>query len=145
MTTITIENHGPLIVATNYWESDTERAGKLFCSTNAGAVRVLLPRSAFGLVGECRTAECVILSRGPWPAAGKDEAVELLFDDGSDAPFALHLSAESFDLLPAEPEPGHEWIVSLWTLKKDKPHKALERACKWRRCEKLPDLSPWNE
>ena len=52
--------------------------------------------------------ECV-LSRGPWPAAGLADAVEILFDDDSEEPYALHLPPESFDLLPArppDPSPG---------------------------------------
>jgi hypothetical protein len=71
------------------------------------------------------------------------EAVEILWEDGSDSPFALHLTPESFDSLPAEPEAGREWIISVWDLKKNKPHKAVERACHWRRVPMIPWLKPW--
>jgi hypothetical protein len=142
---LTIQNHGPLITDTNFWGSEYDRAGKLYCSCKAGAIRVLLPQSKSDLVGEWRTAKYVILSRGPWPQAGLTEAVEILLEDGSDNPYALHLSPESFDLVPAEPEPGLEWVLSVWVLKNTKPHKALERPCKWRRSAKLPDLSAWKD
>jgi hypothetical protein len=145
MPTIVTENHGPLILASTYWGSEAEAAGKFWCSVNAGAVRVLVPRTDRQTISECRSARYVILSRGPWPAAGLAEAVELLFEDGTDSPFALHLAPESFDLLPAEPPPGREWVLSLWDLKKDSPHKALERVCHWRRVPKLPWLKPWGE
>jgi hypothetical protein len=58
--------------------------------------------------------------------------------DRSHSPFALHLTPESFDLLPGEPEAGGEWVLSVWTAGKDgKPYKALERICHWRRVDKL--------
>jgi hypothetical protein len=139
---ITIINHGPIITATNYWGSDLERAGKLFVSCNAGAVRVLVPRGHRQMIDECRSCRYVILSRGPWPSEGLPDAVELFFEDGTDSPFALHLSPEPFDLLPDEPPAGREWIITLWELKKGQPHKALERVCYWRRVPQLPWLKP---
>lgn len=138
-----IENHGPLVVATNYWESEYERAGKLFGSCNAGAIRLLLPRAMRSVLNDLRRSEYVILSRGPWPEAGRAEAVEILWEDHSDDPQAWRLSAESFDTLPAEPRAGREWIISVWDLKKGKPHKAIERRCYWRRVALLPCLKPW--
>lgn len=140
-----IHNHGPLVTATNYWGSALDRAGKLYCSVNAGAIRLLLPRSRARLVGEWRTSDYVILSRGPWPDQGLAQAVELLFEDHTDAPYALHLSPESFDVLPGAPPPGREWVFSAWVEKRDRPHKALERACRWRRSARLPDLRPWRQ
>lgn len=139
---IEVENEGPLIAATNFWGSEYDDAGKYYCSVNAGAVRLLLPRAQRSLVTEVQAAQYVILSRGPWPAANVPEAVELLFEDGTDNPYVLHLTAASFDQLPAQPEPGREWVLSVWTLEDDRPHKAMELPCKWRRSRKLPDLSP---
>jgi hypothetical protein len=56
--------------------------------------------------------ECV-LSRGPWPAQGILEAVEIMWDDGSDSPYAaVHLTPESFGVLPAEPPPGPRMATS---------------------------------
>lgn len=146
MSILQISNHGPLITRTNYWGSEHERAGKIIASVNAGAVRLLIPRKHAEIIGDLRTAKQVIISRGPWPAERVDDAVELLFDDGTLNPFAFHLSANSFaDFLPGPPKPGQEWIVSVWVQKKMKPHKALERPAKWRRVDKLPDLSSWSE
>lgn len=140
---ITIDNHGPLIVNTNFWETDAERAGKMFLSPNAGAIRLLLPRVHRSLINDMRAAKYVICSLGPWPAAGAENAVELLFEDGTDDPFSLHLTPESCAMLPGEPEEGQAWVVSVWDNKKGKPHKALERRCHWRRVAKLPCLKAW--
>ena len=140
---IVVENHGPLILSSNFWGSDYEAAGKLYVSLNAGAVRVLVPRSQRAVIEEMRPAREVVLSRGPWPERGLAEAVELLFDDGSDNPFALHLSPESFDLLPGEPEPGRSWVLTVWDEKKGRPHQCLQRACHWRQWTRFLASEPW--
>jgi hypothetical protein len=143
MSPVEIINHGPLIASTNYWTLAVEEAAKVFVSVNAGAIRVLVPRAHRRIIEEMRTGKHCVLSRGPWPAMRLEEAVEIIWDDGTDDPFALHLSPESFDLLPAEPPEGQEWIVSAWDVKKGKPHKAVERVCHWRRVPQLPYMLPW--
>lgn len=133
MSGIRTDNHGPLITRTDYWETEYAGGGKIYCSVNAGAIRVLLPPSKYGDLASMRAAQYCVLSRGPWPEVGAPEAVEILFEDHSSAPYAIHLTAQSFDALPDEPLAGREWVVSVWTLKDGRPHKALERACHWRR------------
>jgi hypothetical protein len=140
---IQISNHGPIVIATNYWDSELARAGRLYCSVNAGAVRVLLPRSKWADVNEMRTSQYCVLSRGPWPAENAAEAVELMFEDHSESPYALNLTNNSFDLLPAEPEPGRDWVLSIWIQKDGLPHKAMERVCHWRRVARIPNLEAW--
>ena len=185
MSLIMVSNHGPLITSTSYWDSDHARAGKLYCSVNAGAIRVLLPPAHYGILTDMRPAKECVLSRGPWPhyslseresqrgamtrwsvfdsVTGAEESwhqsktesrarqeqlntgegIEIMWDDGSDSPFALHLTPASFDVLPAEPEPGREWVLSVWTAKDGRPHKSLERICHWRRSPQIPCLKPW--
>lgn len=140
---IEVTNHGPLIVASNYWGSEYDRGGKIFASVNAGCIRLLIPSAHRTMIEECRSSKYAVLSRGPWPEQRLADAVEILFEDGTDSPFALHLSPTSFDMLPAEPEPGREWTITLWTAKKGVPHRGLERVCHWRRVASLPCLEPW--
>jgi hypothetical protein len=140
---IVVSNHGPLILSSNFWESEYAAAGKLYVSVNAGTIRILVPQSNRELIAECRKAKYAILSRGPWPAAGLPEAVEILLEDGSDSPYSLHLSPTSFDQLPAEPPEGREWLLTIWTLKSGRAHKSVERICHWRRVASLPWLKPW--
>lgn len=143
--TIAIQNHGPLVTGTNYWGSEIERAGKLYVSPNAGAIRVLLPRSQFAAVNELRTAKYAIYSVGPWPEERLPVGSEILWEDGTDNPYCWHLSPESFAMLPAKPGAGQEWVVSVWVLKKDMPHKAIERPCRWRRVAKIPCMEEWHD
>jgi hypothetical protein len=138
-----VENHGPLITATNYWQTDAARAGALHVSVNAGAIRCLLPESMWSCIPDLRKSRHAVLSRGPWPAEGLAEAVEIMWEDDTEAPIAWHLSSESFSMLPAEPPVGREWIISAWVERDGRPHRALERPCHWRRVERIPCLKPW--
>jgi len=147
---IMIQNHGPLIVATNYWASELVVAEKVFASVNAGAIRLLLPPARYGDLESMRPAKYCVLSRGPWAESrGREpvlrivDAVEILFEDLTDAPYSMQLSHTSFDLLPGEPTPGREWVLTVWLQKDGRPHKSLERLCHWRRVPKLPWLKPW--
>jgi hypothetical protein len=142
---IQISNHGPLILSTNYWDSELAQAGKLFVSVNAGAIRVLLPPSRYGDLQDMRAGKACVLSRGPWPEQQLAEGIELMWDDGSEAPYALFLTPESFDMLPGEPQGGREWICAVYVAKDGRPHKSLERRCHWRRVERIPCLERgWN-
>lgn len=140
---IQVRNNGADIVETNYWETDAAKAGKIFCSCNNGAIRLLLPVPAESAVPDMQAAKEIVLSRGPWPEARIDEAVEILFDDGSDSPFALHLTHNSFDLFPAEPPTDQSWAISVWCQRDGAPHKVLDRPCHWRRVCEIPCLEPW--
>jgi len=99
---IQIENRGQAIVKTNYWDSEYAQAGMFYLSWNAGAARLLVPDAQKLTLPEMRTAKYVIVSRGPWDDHGGRDALELLFEDGSDAPFAVHLVSEQTD----RPDPG---------------------------------------
>jgi hypothetical protein len=141
-----IRNHGPLILSTNYWDLPARPGEQLYVSINAGAFRVLLRPAAEQYTDDMRAATICVVSRGPWPAVGLVDAVEILFDDGTDDPFALHLQIESFDRLPLDSDAGREWILSVWTQpRRDRPHKALERPCWYRRVPRIPWLKPGEE
>ena len=82
---------------------------------------MLLPPVRYADIEEMRGAEYCILSRGS--RQGQD-AVEIMWEDHSDSPYSLQLTAESFDMIPAEPPAGREWILTVWTYG---PYKALEQ------------------
>lgn len=142
---LSIENHGPLILASNFWESPECAAGKLIVSINDRAFRLLIPPTLEPAIAEMQTARECLVTRGPWPAMGLADAFEILFDDGTNDPYALHLSPESFaSLIPSD-----EWIgaadvvLTAWTSpRRGKPRMALQRPCWYRRAPRLPYLKP---
>lgn len=58
---IFIENYSADIIASDYWDSTWEKAGKLILSFNARCLRILLPDSLLQTVEEMETDKyCVI-------------------------------------------------------------------------------------
>ena len=147
-----VQNRGRDVVSTNYWQTPLAAAGKLVVTVNAGALRLLLPKRQEGILAEISTAQYAIVSVGPWPEEGLARAVELLFEDGTDAPFAVHLSPEAFDRFPGEPPKG-ELVLSVWVegarasdvAVTSPPIRCVELPARWRRSAFLPDRSPWEE
>jgi hypothetical protein len=142
---ITIENDGPEIISTNYWTTPHAQRGYYHLSINAGAFRLLVPDSQLRNIEEWRSAREVIISRGPWPGAGKSDALEILFEDDTDNPYAIHLVVEQVDRLPLPTDmdvPGqpHRWQFSVWT----KSGKTLQLPARYRIVAKIPHLRSWN-
>ena len=134
-----IGNRGQMILATNYWESEQARAGYFFLSWNAGAARLLVPDVQKAVLREIKGAREVIISRGPWTDHGGREALELLWEDGSDNPFCIHLVAEQCDRLIPDTDQGGGFVVTAWTrggLKGRWPGR-------YRVVAEIPCLTPW--
>lgn len=137
---LTIQNRGQAIANTNYWDSEHALAGYCYLTWNAGAARVLLPDAQKHLLPEMRSAKYVIISRGPWIDQGGRGALELLFEDGSDSPFCLHLVAEQCDRLIPETDQGGGFVVTVWTRGGEK----LRMPGKYRTVDAIPSLEPWS-
>jgi hypothetical protein len=146
MSILRIDNHGPLITASNYWRSDLAGGGRLYLSLNAGAFRLLVPSHLEHVISEMATGKHAVVSRGPWPAAKRVDALEILLDDGTANPFAVHLDTNAVDRLPLDSDQGKEWIFTVWCRprrKGSRPHKALERPAYYRRVNSLPCMKPY--
>lgn len=92
---ITIENDSQKIKSTNYWNLPPARSGFLFLSANAGALRLLVPPAKEQDIDDMiRGVEMVIVTSGVWQGR---RALEVLFEDKSDNPYAVHLCTEQTD------------------------------------------------
>lgn len=143
---ITIENDGPLILATNYWQTTIAHAGKFFLSTNAGTFRLLIPQAHLSVVREMRSGREVVFSRGAMTLNGQHlpDMMELLFDDGSASPFSLHLSPGQLDRFPLDTDTTQAWTCTAWTqLVGTRGRRVLTRPAYYRHVRTLPDLRPW--
>ncbi|WP_231370146.1 hypothetical protein [Thioalkalivibrio sp. ALE16] len=84
----------------------------------------------------------VIVSRGPWePFEGGEakDALELLWEDDSETPFALHIAIEQSDRQLPEHNQGGGFVITAWTrggLKGRWPGR-------YREVEAIPHLQPW--
>lgn len=147
MPPLRIDNHGPLVTGTNFFASDLARAGRVYLSTNAGAFRLLVPPALEGIVSEMAAGTVAVISRGPWPAERLPDALEVMLDDGTGAPWSCHLDPGSLDRMPLDADAGREWVFTVWTRPRragSRPHKALERPAFYRRAESLPYLLPYS-
>lgn len=137
---VEIKNDGQHLVSTDYWDSKHARAGYFFLSWNAGAARLLVPDSQQAALREIQTAREVIVSRGPWSDQGGRDALEMLFEDGSDSPYCIHLVAEQCDRMLPEDNQGGGFVVTVWTRGGEK----LRLPGKYREVASLPCLEPWS-
>lgn len=137
---VEIKNDGQHIVSTDYWDSKHARAGYFFLSWNAGAARLLVPDSQQTALRVIQTAREVIVSRGPWNDQGGRDALEVLFEDGSDSPYCIHLVAEQCDRMLPEDNQGGGFVVTVWTRKGEQ----LRLPGKYREVPSLPCLEPWS-
>ena len=103
-----IENSGPRITRTDYWRTP-HAAGYCYVSTNAGAVRLLVPPVLLAEVRDAlRTAVRASIDLAGVVAAGA-QRLTLILEDDSPSPYVLDLDVRQADrLLPAS-EAGR-WV-----------------------------------
>lgn len=141
-----IQNDGPAVASCNWWETEMEQAGLFYVSINAGAFRLFVPRISESVLADMTTARIVVVSRGPWRQSGLADAMEILFDDGSDSPYAIHLQVQAFDRLPLDADARKELQFTVWTAPTDgQPQCAAEFPARYRRVKTLPCLKRYEE
>ena len=79
-----LANQGQKIVSTNFWDTEMARRGYAYLSWNAGAARLLLPGALGPAVREMKSAKYVIVSRGRWAEAGRDDEGGRVGQGGAD-------------------------------------------------------------
>jgi hypothetical protein len=139
-TMLTISNDGQEIIASNYWQSEYARRGHIYLSVNAGAFRLLLPPFLEEAIRDMGAGREVVVSRGPWPDQKRADAIEVIFEDGSDSPFVLHFGIEQIDRLPAKADEGRRDLrCTVWT---SGAVKRLSLPAAYRRVKAIPCLDP---
>lgn len=104
---IEIQNAGQDIARTNYWSTEHASAGLLYLSGNAGTWRLLVPPAAEHMLDEMRTGKSVTIE----PSISDSRCWDIVFEDGTDSPFAVALDKRQVD---RKMEPGKA-VFSAWT------------------------------
>jgi len=133
---IQISNDGQAIVSTNFWETAAAQAGFLFASWNAGALRLLIPAARLGDLAEMKTGKMVIVTRGSLQGHA---ALEIMFDDDNQSPYAAHIGLESCDREIPRQDDGREILVSAW----GQEGLLATWPGRYRIGTTLPDMSSW--
>lgn len=131
---ILVCNDGADIESTNYFDLAPARAGLLFLTWNASVARLLVPDSLAYAIPEMKTGKHCVISRGNW--MGRD-ALEIMFDDDSRAPFSLKIEAHQCDRM-VRPDPA-PFELTAWT----RAGKVGRWSANYRVVKKLPCLQPW--
>lgn len=137
---ISIQNEAAHVVGSNYWESEIARKGILWCSVNAGALRLLVPNSKYPYIAEMRTANEVIITYGERQVTGA-MAYEFLFEDGSNAPFVFTTGKNSVDRPLTAANFGSDARPLL--VYSAGPKLELTLNARFRTAPRLPFLKPW--
>jgi hypothetical protein len=135
--TMMVRNNGPYLLDSNYWESEMCRSEFVYFSSNAGAVRILLPNTKD--LNAILTGKEVILSRGPWPQMGLVDAMEVMFEDNSESPFVFHTCIAQWDRLPAHNDIGRQFKCLIYT---EGPKLQMELPLWYRIVPSLPYMKP---
>lgn len=137
--TLQFQNNGQDLVDTDFWDSALSRAGKMFLTWNAGAARLLVPDSRVEDLDDMLAADEVIISRGRCQDEDAGEKLELMFDDGSRAPYCLYLPSDQTDQMAPESDHGEDFVVAVWT----RNGKSRQLQGRYRVVEAIPYLKPW--
>lgn len=105
---ITFGNDGAGITSTNYWDTEYAAAGLCYLNGNAGVLRLLVPEAAEGLLAEMRTGKQAAIERS---IAHPEDAWDIVFEDGTESPFALTLDKRHADLAM----PPGSCTLAVWT------------------------------
>ena len=143
---IRIENAGQRILSTTYWSTYRAARGLVYVSVNAGAVRILLPPPLREEVAAAaRLVSSAILSKGPWHEQPMNEVFELLFDDRSDNPYSLVVSAGQCDRKWGADDDGQTVPLTLWGPGKELGgvEELISMPCHLRSVPKIPWMQPW--
>lgn len=133
---IHIENNEAEIVKSNYWDSPLAASGSFYLSIDARAFRLLIPPQYEDQVPDMLTGRYAAITRGPYQ---DQDTLEILLDDGSDNPCALHLDVRHCDCQPLPSDVGREdMTLTLWTAG---PRKRGSFRAVYRTAERLPFLA----
>jgi hypothetical protein len=129
-----MENCGGDIRGTNYFDTERARHGFFFVSWNASVARILVPDTQRSVLLEMATGKECVITRGTLDGG---DALEVMFDDHSVAPFALWLCGWATDRWVASDD--RPITVAAWT----RDGKAGEWVGRYRTVRNLPCLRPW--
>lgn len=135
------------LTGSNYWGSELEKIGLVFLSINEGKARLLWPNRADYKrhMRDLKTAKETAITLGNFIesfGAPESSGIEILFDDYTSHPFAIHSVSKYVDKLEElTSKIGSTIKLEVWELHKGVPRRRLSRNCLIR-TGTIPDLRP---
>lgn len=115
---LTIENSGIAIKQTNFWQTIFAKNGYIFVSTNAGAIRLLIPEQCQSIIDELKAMKkepSVSLIYSKDQSSAERDQYTFMFDDFTDSPFCISTSHEQWQQKLSDEWLGKEALITLWT------------------------------
>lgn len=141
---ISIRNEGQEVAETSFWRSEHARAGFFLLSIGGGAARLLIPKEHEGsipdMVNGVRHVVISMLRRDQ--ASPRKAFAEIMFEDGTETPFSLQLSAGQLDNCTLPENVGKEYVFTAWVERDGGPHKAISHKLYVQVVPRLPWLKP---
>jgi hypothetical protein len=140
---IFIKNDNYNITETNYWETTIAKKGLFFMSLNDGFYRLLVPETHENIVQEVLHASRVIITRGSAPQLDppRPDAFEIVFEDGTDSPYAILMTPDYWDRFPSNEDLGHKGTLAIYCNKSNQPKLLFDKVF-YRRADTLPCFDP---
>ena len=115
--TFKIADNGAKVASTDCWLTEHATKGLCYLSASAGTWRLLLPKTAEGMLPDMMTGHRAIIE----PSIQNKRCVDIVFDDGTAAPFYIMIDKCQIDraLVPGQRR------LAVWTL----AGKVLDLAC----------------
>jgi hypothetical protein len=94
---IVISNNGSDIIETNYFDTERAQQGLFYLTANAGVWRLLVPDSQLSRLADMKTGHMVSIEDSILQDKLNRKCVDIVFDDGTPAPFAITLDSQQID------------------------------------------------
>ncbi len=138
METVKINNKGPDIESTNFWDLFLAREGFLYLSIHDGVARLLVPPDYTEVLMNMTLGCRAILTKGIWNGY---DAYEIMFEMRRHEPYAVFIRTRHVDHPLTETDLNKEFTLTIWT----REGKQAEMPARYRTAEKLPFMQPYHD
>jgi hypothetical protein len=140
---IFIKNEDHKIIETNYWETTPSKKGLYYMSLNAGYYRLLVPKNNDNFEKEISTAKYAVISRGAASQLNppRPDAFEIVFEDGTDSPYAIIMTPDYWDRYPGDEDEGWNGKMAIYCNYSKEPVLEFDKVY-YRKAASLPCFDP---
>lgn len=109
---VIVQNDHQNLKTTNYWQTAAAKKGLLFLSFNAGAARLLVPKSEEKSIPEMKTGNFVSICHS---TLADRRSYRLTFDDLSNSPYCVEIMLEQVDRKLRPEDDGMHFPFKVYT------------------------------
>ncbi len=131
MEVIKINNNGPDIESTNFWDLFLAREGFLYLSIHEGVARLLVPPDYTEVLMNMTLGSRATLTKGVWNGY---DAYEIMFEMRRHEPYAVFIRTRHIDEPLSDDDLNKEFSLTIWT----RDGKQAEMPASYQKADTLP-------